>query len=163
MQPTARASILSALTTRLLLISGKTQRHASAALDHIEKVLCIPTCPPSPWGLRPLSPFLRQWQGSIACRASGICRRPSEKNSWNTKVTSGIKFWAMKARTSFPFCSWCTMDSHWLTRLVKNIGLQLMTKSLAMVLTSRAGYPARGYNAYATGKLTFENQIRRLW
>ena len=41
-----------------------------------------------------------------------------------------------EARTSSSVLFWFTMDSHWLTRMVKNIGLQLMTKNLWLCRSS---------------------------
>ena len=57
------------------------------------------------------------------------------------------------------------MDSHWLTRMVKDIGLQLMTKkSLAMqeFLDQLASGTQRAANAYATGSVTTFDAARLL-
>ena len=72
-------------------------------------------------------------------------------------MISGIRFSVQKARTSSSVRFWFMMDSHWLTRMVKDIGLQLMTKITGyagILWTSWQGYPSKGYNAYATGSVT---------
>ena len=73
-------------------------------------------------------------------------------------MISGIRFSVQKARTSSSVRFWFMMDSHWLTRMVKDIGLQLMTKKITgyagILWTSWQWYPSKGYNAYATGSVT---------
>ena len=49
-------------------------------------------------------------------------------NTSATTMISGIRFSVQKARTSFSVLFWFMTDSHWLTRMVKDIGLQLMIK-----------------------------------